>query len=69
MRPTYRLNGAEMPFEPITVQALLQRLGVQPDARGAAVAVNGAVVPRREWPCRRIAANDDVEVVRPFSGG
>ena len=69
MRATFRLNGEEQPFEAMTVQALLERLGVNPQARGAAVAVNGAVVPRGEWRIRQLAANDEVDVVRPFAGG
>ena len=69
MAAKFRINGEEQPFEAITVRALLQRLGIKPDARGAAVAVNGAVVPRREWDARQLAANDEVDVVRPYSGG
>ena len=69
MTAVFRLNGEEQPFELMTVRALLQRLGVSADARGAAVAVNGAVVPRREWDARQLAADDEVDVVRPYSGG
>lgn len=65
----FRLNGEERPLDHFTVTALLQSIGVKAEARGAAVAINGAVVPKREWADRRIAANDEVDVVRPFSGG
>lgn len=64
-----RVNGRNEPLAALTVTELLQRLGVDPQARGAAVAINGAVVPRRDWPRQRLEAGDDVEVVRPFAGG
>ncbi len=67
---TIMINGkAEALDGAITVVELLRRLGVDPEAKGAAVAVNGAVVPRREWNTRRIAANDEIDVVRPYAGG
>ena len=69
MTTTFRVNGEELPFEAVTVRALLQRLNVNADARGAAVAVNGAVVPRREWDVRQLCADDEIDVVRPYSGG
>jgi sulfur carrier protein len=52
-----------------TVLDLLRRRGLDPGARGLAVAVNGAVVARRRWESARLAAGDDVEIVRPFTGG
>ena len=69
MSAMFRLNGEATPFEAITVKELLERLGISADARGAAVAINGAVVPRRDWHARQLAANDEVDVVRPFAGG
>jgi sulfur carrier protein len=69
MAASVRVNGEDRPFEAISVQELLVRLGVNGQGRGAAVAINGAVVPRREWETRHLDAGDDVEVVRPFAGG
>lgn len=69
MAATIRVNGKPEALAALTVAELLQRLGVDPQARGAAVAINGAVVPRRDWARVRLEANDDVEVVRPFAGG
>jgi thiamine biosynthesis protein ThiS len=31
--------------------------------------VNGAVLPRRQWDSARLAAGDEIEIVRPFGGG
>jgi len=65
-----RVNG-EVQAVPAaaTIVELLRAQGIEPEARGAAVAINGRVVPRREWPTRSLAANDDVEIVRPYAGG
>jgi sulfur carrier protein len=37
--------------------------------RGVAVAVNGDVVPRRDWEATRLAAEDRVEVLSAIQGG
>ena len=52
-----------------TLADLLVARGVDPTARFLAVAVNGAVVRRSDWPARPLSPGDDVEIVRPFSGG
>jgi sulfur carrier protein len=37
--------------------------------KGIAVAVNGEVMPRREWPAIALADRDQVEVVTAVQGG
>jgi sulfur carrier protein len=64
-----RINGADEEIAASTVSELLAARGVDPAVRFVAVAVNGSVVRRSEWPSRVLAAGDDVEIVRPFSGG
>lgn len=64
-----RLNGLHQTVAATTVTELLAGLGVDPERRGLAVAINGEVVPRRAWTERRLAAADDVEIVRPLQGG
>src|SRR3989304_4825065 len=49
------------------VRALLEPLDISP-AQGA-VAVNGEVVPRSEWPRARVSDGDAVEIVRAVGGG
>jgi sulfur carrier protein len=66
---TVRLNGAEETVEPATVVDLLRARGIDPAARGVAVALNGAVVRRADWSATAIKAGDAIEIVRPFSGG
>jgi sulfur carrier protein len=43
--------------------------GVEPTARFLAVAVNGSVVRRSQWSSKPLAPGDNIEIVRPFSGG
>jgi len=64
-----RINGVEEELAVATVVELLVALGVDPAARFLAIAVNGIVVRRSEWPSRSLSPGDDVEIVRPLSGG
>jgi sulfur carrier protein len=64
-----RLNGAEEIIERATVIDLLRARGIDPAAHGVAVALNGRVVRRADWPTTDIKAGDAIEIVRPFSGG
>ncbi len=63
------LNGEPAETAAATVRALLDERGIDPDARGVAVAVNEAVVPRRDWIGTALGAGDAVEIVKPFRGG
>jgi sulfur carrier protein len=64
-----RVNGVEQEVAVTTVAELLVARGVDPASRFLAIAVNGTVVRRSEWPSRPLSPGDDVEIVRPFSGG
>ena len=64
-----RINGVEDEVAAKTLAELLNDQGIDPRARFLAVAVNGAVVRRAEWPERPLSPGDQVEIVRPFSGG
>ena len=57
----YQLDGAA------TVAALVAAQGGE--NAHVAVAVNGKVVPRREWEHTQLCDGDDVLVVRPVAGG
>ncbi len=52
-----------------TVAAVLARLGLAVEARGVAVAVDGAVVPRARWESFALAADARVEVLTAMQGG
>ncbi|HVP03318.1 MAG TPA: sulfur carrier protein ThiS [Solirubrobacteraceae bacterium] len=64
------LNGRELDgCDGVTVAELLAELGVEPAARGVAVAVDGEVVPRGEWTRRAVAAGARVEALTAMQGG
>jgi sulfur carrier protein len=60
--PTAVADGA-------TVRQLLDELDVAGGARGVAVAVDAAVVPRGEWETTTIDDGARVEVLRAIQGG
>ena len=64
------LNGRRCELrEPATTVSALAELGLEPDARGVAVAVDGEVVPRAEWASRTLADGARVEVLTAMQGG
>jgi sulfur carrier protein len=52
-----------------TVAAVLARLGLDAQARGIAVAVDGEVVPRAQWLSFTVAEHARVEVLTAMQGG
>jgi sulfur carrier protein len=67
---TILCNGEPLALEDgATVAGLLEQVGVEPDARGIAVAVDGEVVPRGRWSELRLAPDARVEVVTAIQGG
>lgn len=63
-----RVNGQVEP-PAASVAELLVRHRVDPQRRGIAVAVNGAVVPRRQWESAALRDGDEVDIVKPLNGG
>ncbi len=63
------INGEDRQLAAATVIELLRAEGVDPGRRGVAVAVNGQVVRRSDWPSTPLSAGDAVEIVKPFAGG
>ena len=66
---TIRLNGEDKVLSAATLAALLDEAEIGADARGIAVALNGAVVPRAAWGETRLRAGDVVEIVQAKQGG
>jgi sulfur carrier protein len=64
-----KINGVEEDLVVTTVSELLAARGVDPATKHLAVAVNGCVVRRAEWYSTQLGPGDDVEIVKPFSGG
>lgn len=65
---TVTVNGTsrKLPRD-ASIAALLKDLGVPPE--GTAVALNGAVVPRKEHGKTVLCDDDVVEVIRAVAGG
>ena len=64
-----QVNGQPRRSDAGTVAQLLDEMGLPPDVRGVAVAVNGEVVPRGRWHRVELEADDRVEVVGAVQGG
>jgi sulfur carrier protein len=64
-----KVNGVEEEVAVATIAELLAERGIDPAVRFLAVAVNGAVVRRADWPASALAAGDRIEIVRPLQGG
>jgi sulfur carrier protein len=64
-----QVNGEKEPLAVTTLAALLEEKAVDVAQRGIAVALNGAVVPRSEWPSTPLKEGDNVEIVRARQGG
>jgi sulfur carrier protein len=62
------VNGGEEQ-DAATVAALLERLGLGEQARGVAVALDGAVLPRSEWASAPLVPGTRVEVLGAIQGG
>ena len=62
------LNGAPHQVPPEqTLAQLVEALSLTGQA--LALAVNREVVPRQQWPTRRLQAQDRVDIVRAIGGG
>ncbi len=69
MQAEIRVNGASEPLAAATLEALLAEKALDTGARGIAVALNGAVVPRSAWGATKLHAGDTIEIVRARQGG
>jgi len=63
------VNGDARTGAACSLGELLDELGHEPTSGGIAVALNGKVVPRRDWSSTRLADGDSVEVVGAVQGG
>jgi sulfur carrier protein len=64
-----RVNGEEEPLHAQSVAGLLAQKEISTDMRGIAVAVNGRVIPRADWPNTPLSAGDAIEIVLARQGG
>lgn len=68
--PVITLNGEprDLPAGATVADAVLAS-GAPVDGRGVAVALDGEVLPRREWPLTSLEEGRQVEVLRAVQGG
>ena len=64
-----RINGEGAPLSAATLAELIAQNGIDIDAKGIAVALNGQVVRRRAWVQTKLSPGDEVEIVRVRQGG
>jgi sulfur carrier protein len=70
MSVSVTINGEERRLSaPATVASLIASLQNAPEGRGVAVAVEGEVVPRAQWPSTELHDGAKVEVVVAVQGG
>lgn len=69
MSAVLRVNGRDEPLAAASVAELLAARGIAEGTRGVAVALNGTVVPRRQWAGTALRHGDSLEIVRPIQGG
>lgn len=64
------VNGEHYPLtDGARVEDVLVLLGRDRQGHGMAVAINGQIVPRSEWPDRVLSPDDRVEVLHAIGGG
>jgi len=67
---TVTVNGEPRDVAPgATVADVLDALGVDPERRGIAVALDAEVVPRGAWDATPVGAGARVEVLTAIQGG
>ena len=70
MTVSVTVNGEERDLpEGATVASVVAALRGAPEGRGVAVALEGEVVPRSQWPTTQLRDGASVEVVVAVQGG
>ena len=64
-----RLNGVAKDIGADTVLGLLLELGIVPERPGIAVALDGEVVRRSDWPATKLEEETGVEIITAMQGG
>lgn len=64
-----RLNGVAKDIGADTVLGLLLELGIDPERPGIAVALDGEVVRRSDWPATKLEEETGVEIITAMQGG
>jgi sulfur carrier protein len=52
-----------------TLEDVMTFLGISPETRGVAAALNDAVIPRSQWKTTTVRPGDAIEVIHAVQGG
>lgn len=64
------VNGSELELrEQATVADVVEQVAPERGKRGTAVAVNGEVVPKKDWTGSKLSSGDRVEILHAIGGG
>lgn len=63
------VNGKDRQPADYALTAIMAADGIDPQARGIAVALNGTVLPRACWADTVLSPGDKVEIVKVLQGG
>jgi len=70
MSPAVTVNGTERDLpEGVTVAGVVESLAGAAQGRGVAVALEGEVVPRAQWPTTEVRDGASIEIVVAVQGG
>jgi len=64
-----RVNGETRQLIAVSLEQAMIELGYRPDAVGIALALNGRIVHRQQWPSVALAEGDELDVVGAVQGG
>lgn len=65
-----RINGSEAKVaDTASIIDIVRGQGLDPSARGLAVALNESILPSARWEATKVAAGDRIEIVKAFAGG
>ncbi|WP_035705416.1 sulfur carrier protein ThiS [Niveispirillum irakense] len=63
------INGKDLLPDDHALTAIMADQGIDPAARGIAVALNGEVLPRARWADTVLVPGDKIEIVKVLQGG
>lgn len=64
------INGEKKTIgEAETLEDVVTSLGISPETRGVAIALNDTVIPRSQWKATTVRPGDAIEVIHAVQGG
>jgi len=63
------VNGQPVEYDGTSLYEFLKKLGVEPESKNIAVAINYEVVARYRWKEVKLSKSDKIELVHAVAGG